>query len=82
MSSTTTQNVVEITSRPRTTSPRVRPEIEPSTSPAHGHFEDRWPFIAMILSLCLFAAVFAKTVLQPAAATISTMSEDHWTEGP
>jgi len=82
MSSVTTQTEVEAPSRIRRTSPQAQPVAEPSVPATRRGFEDRWPFIAMILSLCLFAAVFAKTVLQPAAETLAATSSDNWTEGP
>ncbi len=43
-------------------------------------FKDRWVVILMILSVVLFAAMFAWFVLDPAAETLSP-SKEPWPQG-
>ena len=76
MSPVTSMIEVEVATPTQTDPEPLRTE---ATKPARNGIAEHWPFVAMVVSLCLFAAVFATIVLHPAIKTV-TQSAGHTPE--
>jgi hypothetical protein len=59
---------------------RLERRIQPAALPQRTKTD--WAFVAMIASLCLFAVVFATSIVRPALHTVTSTSVRNWTQGP